>query len=51
MPRVHASNTEKFALHGKIEKNMEIDVGYRMRQCNTADIPHHLTSFNWRLGV
>ena len=22
-----------------------------MRQCNTADIPQHLTSFDWRLGV
>ena len=28
-----------------------IDVGFRMRQCNTADIPQHLTSFDWRLGV
>ena len=46
MPRVHASDTEKFALYGKIEKNIEIDVGYRMRQCNTADILQNLTSFD-----
>ena len=34
MPRVHASDAEKFNLYGKIEKNMEVDVGFRMRQCN-----------------
>ena len=52
MPRVHASDDEKFKLYKKIaNKDMEIDVGFRMRQCNTAEIPQGVTSFDWRLGV
>ena len=51
MPRVHASDAEKFDLYKKIEKNLIVDVGFRMRQCNTAEIPQGVTSFDWRLGV
>ena len=51
MPRVHPSDVEKFDLCGKIEKNKEIDVGFQMSQCNVAEIPEHVTNFDWRLGV
>ena len=51
MPRVHASDAKKFDLYRKIESKMAIDVGFRMRQCNVADIPQNITSFDWRLGV
>ena len=51
MPRVHASDTKKFELYRKIESKMAIDVGFRMRQCNVAEIPQNVTNFDWRLGV
>ena len=52
MPRVHASDTEKFNLYKKIANiDRKIDVGFRMRQCNVAEIPQGVTSFDWRLGV
>ena len=51
MPRVHASDAKKFELYKKIESKMAIDVGFRMRQCNVAEIPKNITSFDWRLGV
>ena len=51
MLRVHASDKEKFDLYKKIEKNLIVDVGFRMRQSNTAEIPQNITSFDWRLGV
>ena len=46
MPRVHASDVEKFALYKNIEKNLIVDVAFRMRQCNTAEIPQNVTSFD-----
>ena len=51
MPRVHASDAKKFELYRKIESKLAIDVGFRMRQCNVAEIPVNVTSFDWRLGV
>ena len=51
MPRVHASDKEKFDLYKKIEKNLIVDVGFRMRQCNVAEIPNGTTCFDWRPGV
>ena len=51
MPRVHASDVEKFALYKKIEKNLIVDVGFRMPQCKLAEIPENITNFDWRLGV
>ena len=51
MPRVHASDAKKFELYRKIESKIAIDVGFRMRQCNVAEIPQNVTTFDWRLGV
>ena len=51
MPRVHASDVKKFDLYRTIESKSAIDVGFRMRQCNVAEIPEHITNFDWRLGV
>ena len=51
MPRVHASDAKKFELYRKIESKMALDVGFRMRQANVAEIPQNITSFDWRLGV
>ena len=51
MPRVHASDAKKFELYKKIESKLSIDVGFRMRQCNVAEIPKDSTSYDWRLGV
>ena len=51
MPRVHASDAKKFELYRKIESKSVIDVGFRMRQCNVAEIPQNVTSYDWRLGV
>ena len=51
MPRVHASDAKKFDLYRKIESKSVIDVGFRMRQCNVAEIPQNVTTFDWRLGV
>ena len=51
MPRVHASDAKKFELYRKIESKIAIDVGFRMRQCNIAEIPQNVTTFDWRLGV
>ena len=49
--RVHASDTEKFTLYKKIESKGIIDVGFRVHQCNIAEIPQDVSSFGWRLGV
>ena len=51
MPRVHASDVKKYDLYRKIESKIAIDVGFRMRQCNVAEIPQNVTTFDWRLGV
>ena len=42
---------QKTELNQLIEDGTQIDVGYRMRQCNVADIAKSVTSFDWRLGV
>ena len=51
MPRVHASDVKKFALYRMIENKDVFDVAFRMRQCNVAEIPKDVTTFDWRLGV
>ena len=51
MPRVHASDAKKFDLYRKIESKVSIDVPFRMRQCNIAEIPPNVRSYDWRLGV
>ena len=30
----------------RLQKNIEIDVGFRMRQYNVAEIPEHVTNFD-----
>ena len=51
MPRVIPSDNTKLKLNRMIEQKGSIDVGYRMRQCNVAELPQNVTSFDWRLGV
>ena len=51
MPRVLPSDSAREELYQMIEDETSIDVGYRMRQCNVADIAKNVTSFDWRLGV
>ena len=51
MPRVIPNDDSKTELNQLIEDGTQIDVGYRMRQCNVADIAKNVTSFDWRLGV
>ena len=51
MPRVIPSDEAKSNWNLMIEKKRSIDVGFRMRQCNVAEIPQSVTSFDWRLGV
>ena len=51
MPRVISNDDSKAELNQLVEDGARIDVGYRMRQCNVADIAKNVTSFDWRLGV
>lgn len=51
MPRVIPSDSTKAKLNKMIEDKGAIDVGFRMRQCNVAEISPNVTSFDWRLGV
>lgn len=51
MPRVIPSDGIKLKLNKLIENKGTVDVGFRMRQCNVAEIPQNVTSFDWRLGV
>ena len=51
MPRVIPSDDVKTKLYKMIEEKRSIDVGFRMRQYNVAEIPKSVTSFNWQLGV
>ena len=50
LPRVIPNDKEKFALYKMIESKPLIDVGFRMRQCDTITVPQS-TSFTWRLSV
>ena len=51
MPRVIPSDKMSVKISKMIEDKRSIDVGFRMRQCNMAEIPNNVTSFDWRLGV
>ena len=46
MPRVCPSDFNKFQLYKQIENNPTIDVGFRMRQCDTVTVTKS-TSFTW----
>ena len=50
MPHVIPSDEYRLQLNKIIEKKEKIPVGYRMLQCDTAQVPQAL-SFTWRLGV
>ena len=50
MPIVLPNDIEKLNLYKTIESKTSLDVGYRMRQCDTITVPES-TSFSWRLAV
>ena len=50
MPDVMPADKEKMELHKIIEKKDKLQVGYRMRQCDSITVPQS-TSFSWRLSV
>ena len=50
MPLVYPSDEAKSTLHNTIESKSSLDVGYRMRQCDTITVPQS-TTFSWRLSV
>ena len=50
MPRVMPDDGEKLVLYKTIESKVNLDVGYRMRQCSSITVPQ-ATSFTWRLSV
>ena len=52
MPRVLPSDLVKNKLYKMISSDStKLEVGFRMRQCNVAEITKNVTSFDWRLGV
>lgn len=50
MPHITPADTEKFRLYKTIESKSQLEVGFRMRQCDTIAVPQ-TTNFTWRLGV
>ena len=50
VPRVLPNDKEKFNLIKMIENKILLDVGFRMRQCDTISLTE-TTSFTWRLSV
>ncbi len=50
MPRIFPSDTYKYKLYKTIESKAAINVGFRMRQCDTISLPQS-SSFTWRLSV
>ena len=50
MPRIFPSDTYKYKLYKTIESKASINVGFRMRQCDTISLPQS-SSFTWRLSV
>ena len=51
MPRVHPNDEAKFSLYRKIDEKIDLNAGFRMRQCSSAEIPPNSSTFDWRLGV
>ena len=51
MPHVTPADKDKMELYKIIQRKEKIPVGYRMIQCDSAEIPHNSTSFSWRLSV
>ena len=50
MPKVIPSDEMKYKLYKTIEAKDVLNMGFRMRQCSTIQIPE-VDSFSWRLGV
>ena len=50
MPHVIPSDAQRLSLDKIIAGKAKIPVGYRMLQCDSAQVPQAL-SFTWRLGV
>ena len=50
MPHIMPADAAKFQLYKTIESKAQLDVGFRMRQCDTYAVPQ-ATNFTWRLGV
>ncbi len=50
MPIITPNDGQKLDLYKIIESKTSLDVGYRMRQCDTITVPQS-TSFSWRLSV
>jgi len=50
MPRVFPNDSQKLKLIKIIESKPTLDVGFRMRQCDTIGVTQ-TTSFTWRLSV
>ncbi len=50
MPLVYPNDLIKLNLYKIIESKATLDVGFRMRQCDTISVPQS-TSFSWRLSV
>ena len=50
MPHVTPADQDKMELYKIIQRKEKIPVGYRMIQCESAQIPQ-ATSFNWSLSV
>ena len=51
MPHVTPADKYKMELYKIIERKEKIPVGYRMIQCDSAEVPQNSTSFSWRLSV
>ena len=51
MPHVIPSDAYRLQLDKIIERKEKIPVGYRMLQCDNAQVPRDNISFTWRLGV
>ncbi|XP_067940427.1 uncharacterized protein [Watersipora subatra] len=50
MSHVMPADAPKFQLYKTIESKAQLDVGFRIRQCDTIAVPQ-TTNFTWRLGV
>ena len=51
MPHVIPSDAYRLQLNKIIERKEKIPVGYRMLQCDNAQVPANSQNFTWRLGV
>ena len=50
IPHVRPADGPKLRLYEMIEKKVKLDVGFRMRQCESISVPQ-TTNFSWRMTV